>query len=243
MVHFDIITIFPQMFVSPLGESILKKAQLQGLIKINIHNLRDYTTDKHHTTDDTPYGGGAGMVMKVEPIVAAIENLKSQHNARTILMTPQGEPFAQKTAERLSIYSQLVLVCGRYEGVDERVQSFVDEQLSIGDYILTGGELAAMVIIDAVSRLIPGVVGESVSVAEDSISCSLLKYPEYTRPRMFRGLKVPEVLLSGDHKKISRWRRAEALKKTFHRRPDLLQQASLTDEDKNLVETLKRHGD
>jgi tRNA (guanine37-N1)-methyltransferase len=243
MIQFDIITIFPQMFVSPFGESILQKAQSRDLIKIVIHNVRDYTSDKHLTTDDTPYGGGAGMVMKVEPLVTAIEDVKSQHNARAILLTPQGALFTQKTAERLSTYSQLVLVCGRYEGMDERVQFFVDEELSIGDYILTGGEFAAMVIVDTVSRLIPGVVGERISVLEDSLSCSLLKYPQYTRPQNFRGLEVPDILLSGDHKKIIRWRRAEALKKTFHRRPDLLQHASLNGEDEKFLHELKKQGD
>jgi tRNA (guanine37-N1)-methyltransferase len=243
MIQFDILTIFPQMLVSPLGESILKKAQLRGLIKIVVHNLREYTSDKHLTTDDTPYGGGAGMVMKVEPIVEALEHVKSQSTVRAILMSPQGELFTQQTAERLSAYEQVILVCGRYEGVDERVQFFIDEELSIGDYIITGGELAAMVIVDTVARLIPDVVGERASVLEDSISSSLLKYPQYTRPRNFRGLEVPDTLLSGDHEKIAQWRRVEALKKTLHRRPDLLQRAGLTEDDKKILAKLTKYGD
>ena len=236
MIHFDIITLFPQMFISPLGESILKRAQQNGLIKIGIHQLRDHTDDKHHVTDDTPYGGGAGMVMKVEPIVKSIEQLKRPGQTRVILMSPQGAMFSQGAAERLSACAHLILVCGRYEGVDERIQFFIDEELSIGDYILTGGELASLVIIDAVSRLVPGVVGEPTSVVEDTFSGSLLKYPQYTKPRSFRGLEVPPVLLGGDHQKIYRWRRAEALKKTRHKRPDLLRQASLTEEDKKVLQ-------
>jgi tRNA (guanine37-N1)-methyltransferase len=236
MIHFDVITLFPQMFISPLGESILKRAQQNGLIKIGIHQLRDHTDDKHHVTDDTPYGGGAGMVMKVEPIVKSIEQLKRPGQTRVILMSPQGAMFSQGAAERLSACAHLILVCGRYEGVDERIQFFIDEELSIGDYILTGGELASLVIIDAVSRLVPGVVGEPTSVEEDTFSGSLLKYPQYTKPRSFRGLEVPPVLLGGDHQKIYRWRRAEALKKTWHKRPDLLRQASLTEEDKKLLQ-------
>jgi tRNA (guanine37-N1)-methyltransferase len=235
MIEFDIISLFPQMLTSPLGESILKRAQQNGLIDIRVHQLRDYTDDKHHVTDDTPYGGGAGMVMKVEPIVKAIEDLKRPGETRVILMSPQGEMFSQEVAQRLSAFDHLVLICGRYEGVDERVQFFIDEELSIGDYILTGGELAALVIIDAVSRLVPGVVGEPASVVEDTFSGSLLKYPQYTKPRSFCGLEVPPVLLGGDHQKIYAWRRAEALKKTRQKRPDLLQRAALTEADKKIL--------
>jgi tRNA (guanine37-N1)-methyltransferase len=176
------------------------------------------------------------MVMKVEPIVKSIEQLKRPGQTRVILMSPQGAMFSQGAAERLSACAHLILVCGRYEGVDERIQFFIDEELSIGDYILTGGELASLVIIDAVSRLVPGVVGEPTSVVEDTFSGSLLKYPQYTKPRSFRGLEVPPVLLGGDHQKIYRWRRAEALKKTWHKRPDLLRQVSLTEEDKKLLQ-------
>jgi len=235
MIEFDIITLFPQMFISPLGESILKRAQLNGLIRINVRQLRDYTDDKHHVTDDTPYGGGAGMVMKVGPIVKAIEDLKRPAQTRVILMSPQGGMFSQGVAQRLSACTHLVLICGRYEGVDERVQFFIDEELSIGDYILTGGEFAALVIIDAVSRLVPGVVGEPASVEEETFSGSLLKYPQYTKPRSFCGLEVPPVLLGGDHQKINAWRRAEALKKTRQKRPDLLQRAALTEADTKLL--------
>ncbi len=240
MIHFDIITLFPQMFVSPFGESIIKRAQHNGLLQIEVHSLRDYTEDKHHITDDAPFGGGPGMVMKIEPIVKGIEHLKKPGETRVILMTPQGALFTQETAERLSTCSHLILICGRYEGVDERIQFFVDEEISIGDYILTGGELAAMVMVDAVARLIPGVVGERDSVLEDTFAGSLLKYPQYTRPRNFSGLDVPEVLLSGDHEKIMKWRRTEALKKTLGKRPDLLARAPLSDEDKHSVEELKK---
>jgi tRNA (guanine37-N1)-methyltransferase len=236
MILFDVITLFPQIVASPLGESILKRAQLAGLIKIDVHNLRSYAEDRHQVTDDSPFGGGAGMVMKVEPIAKAIEQLKQPAGTRVILMSPQGVLFSQKVAERLSTCDHLILVCGRYEGVDERVQFFIDEELSIGDYILTGGELAALVVIDAVSRFVPGVVGEQTSVLEDTFSCSLLKYPQYTRPRSFRSLAVPEVLLSGDHEKIRRWRRLEALKKTAQKRPDLLEAAMLTEEDQRLLQ-------
>lgn len=236
MIHFDIITLFPQIFVSPLGESILKRAQCAELIKITIHDVRSYAEGRHQVTDDAPFGGGAGMVMKVEPIVKAIEQLKQPKGSRVILMSPQGTLFNQKIAEKLSAWSHLILICGRYEGVDERLQFFIDEELSIGDYILTGGELPALVVIDAVSRLVPGVIGEPLSVIEDTFSCSLLKYPQYTRPRSFRGLEVPEILLSGDHEKIRKWRRLQALKKTFQKRPDLIRMANLSEEDKQLLQ-------
>jgi tRNA (guanine37-N1)-methyltransferase len=235
MIRFDVITLFPQIVVSPLGESILKRAQLAGLIKVDIHNLRSYAEGRHQVTDDTPFGGGAGMVMKVEPIAKAVEQLKQTAGTRVILMSPQGALFNHTIAERLSSCSHIILICGRYEGVDERVQFFIDEELSIGDYILTGGELAALVVIDAVSRFVPGVVGEPSSVLEDTFSCSLLKYPQYTKPRSFRDLDVPEILLSGDHEKIRKWRRVEALKKTAQKRPDLLEAATLTEEDKRLL--------
>ena len=238
MIRFDVITLFPQIVVSPLGESILKRAQLAGLIKIDIHNLRNYAEGRHQVTDDTPFGGGAGMVMKVEPIAKAVEQLKQPAGTRVILMSPQGALFNHTIAERLSSCDHIILICGRYEGVDERVQFFIDEELSIGDYILTGGELAALVVIDAVSRFVPGVVGEPSSVFEDTFSCSLLKYPQYTKPRSFRELDVPEILLSGDHEKIRKWRRMEALKKTAQKRPDLLDAATLTEEDKNILQKI-----
>lgn len=241
MVQFDIITLFPRIFDSALQESIVKRAQQNGLIQINIHNLRDYTSDKHHTADDCPYGGGAGMVMKVEPIVKAIEDIKIRAEAaRTILLSPQGKILNQEVSQRLSICKQILLVCGRYEGVDERVHAFVDEEISIGDYILTGGEFAALVVIDSVARLVPGVVGDSASVNEDTFSNGLLKYPQYTRPENFQGMEVPEVLISGNHAKIRMWRKTEALKKTLQRRPDLLAKAALSDEDIKLLHNIQK---
>jgi tRNA (guanine37-N1)-methyltransferase len=237
---FDILTLFPNMFSSPLRESILGKAIEKGLIEIRTINIRDFTSDKHQVVDDTPYGGGQGMVMKVEPIARAIESVKAQNpSAWTVYLTPQGKPLHQDLARRLSTQPHLILLCGRYEGVDERVrESFVDEEISIGDYVLTGGELAAMVVIDAVSRFIPGVLGSDRSAEEDSFYNSLLEYPQYTRPPNFRGVCVPEVLLSGNHSAISVWRRKEALRRTSLRRPDLLAKAELTEEDKKLLEEI-----
>ncbi len=236
---FDILTLFPNMFSSPLRESILGKAVEKELIQIQTINIRDFTVDKHQVVDDAPYGGGQGMVMKVEPIARAIESVKSQYpSAWTIYLTPQGKPFDQDSARRLSTQPHLVLLCGRYEGVDERAREFIDEEISIGDYVLTGGELAAMVLIDAVSRFIPGVLGSDRSAEEDSFFNSLLEYPQYTRPFDFRGRRVPEVLLSGNHSAISLWRRREAIKRTSLRRPDLLAKANLTGEDKRLLEEL-----
>jgi len=236
---FDILTLFPNMFSSPLQESILGRAVEKGLIQIQTINIRDFTLDKHQVVDDAPYGGGQGMVMKVEPIARAIESVKSRYpSARTIYLTPQGNPFGQDLARRLSTWPHLVLLCGRYEGVDERAREFIDEEISIGDYVLTGGELAAMVLIDAVSRFIPGVLGSDRSAGEDSFFNSLLEYPQYTRPVDFRGRRVPEVLLSGNHSAISLWRRREAIKRTSLRRPDLLAKANLSGEDKTLLEEL-----
>jgi tRNA (guanine37-N1)-methyltransferase len=214
MLDFTVITLFPPMFESPLGHSILKKAQEKGLISVRLVDPRDYTVDKHRTADDAPYGGGQGMVMKPEPLVAAIEDVKKNlKHPRVILLIPQGKLFDQAEAERLSHEQELVLVCGRYEGVDERVKSFVDEELSVGDYTLSGGELPAMVVIDAVARLIPGVLGNVKSPEEESFSDGLLEYPQYTRPEEFRGMKVPDVLLSGDHERIQKWRREMSLDK------------------------------
>ena len=239
MIRFDIITLFPRMFDSPLQESLLKKAQERGLIEIVVHDLRTWTEDRHRTADDTAYGGGVGMVMKVGPIVRAIESIrKNSETSRAVLLTPQGKPFSQDVAGEFSSYTQLVFVCGRYEGVDERVLSFVDDEVSIGDFILSGGEIAAMVVIDAVSRLVPGVVGDEASVREDTFSNGLLKYPQYTRPPSFRDLDVPEVLMSGDHEKIRRWRRQETLKKTLQRRPDLLEKAGLSDKDATFLKSI-----
>jgi tRNA (guanine37-N1)-methyltransferase len=223
MLNFTVITLFPQMLASPLGHSILKKAQEKGLISFRLVDVRDYTTDRHHVTDDYPYGGGQGMVMKPEPLVAAIEDARGKSSqARVILLSPQGRVFRQQDAARLAQEKELVLICGRYEGVDERVKAFVDEELSIGDYTLSGGEPAANVVIDAVARLIPGVLGNESSAADESFSNGLLEYPQYTRPEDFRGMKVPEVLLSGDHERVKRWRREMSLRLTRARRPDLL---------------------
>jgi len=234
----DILTLFPNMFSSPLRESILGRAVEKGLLLIQTINIRDFALDKHQVVDDAPYGGGQGMVMKVEPIARAIESVKAQNpSARIIYLTPQGKPFDQDLARRLSGQSHLILLCGRYEGVDERVRElFIDEEISIGDYVLTGGELAAMVLIDAVSRFIPGVLGSDRSAEEDSFFNSLLEYPQYTRPVEFKGCRVPEVLLSGNHSAISLWRKREAIRRTSLRRPDLLAKASLTEEEKSLSE-------
>ncbi len=225
MIRFDILSVFPGMFASPLAESLIGKARDKGLVDIRLHDIRDYATDRHRMTDDAPYGGGGGMVMKVEPIDRALAAiLPDRSEGLVILMTPQGEPFTQRRAEELASRPRLVLLCGHYEGVDERVRErLVDRELSIGDYVLTGGELAAMVVVDAVSRLIPGVLGNDASAAEDSFSTGILEYPHYTRPATYRGWPVPEVLLSGNHAEIEAWRRTEALKRTLARRPDLLE--------------------
>lgn len=237
---FDILTLFPEMFLSPLKESIIGKACEEGVITVNLTNIRDYAEGRHRVTDDYPYGGGKGMIMKPEPIIRGIKAIRSRHpEAWVILMTPQGNPLRQEVAKRLAHVSRIVLVCGRYEGVDERVRDVVDEEISIGDYVLTGGEPAALVVIDAVSRLIPGVLGDKGSSEEDSFSQGLLEYPQYTRPREFEGRKVPEVLLSGDHQTIEQWRRRESLRRTCERRPDLLTDAELSKEDQAFCDELK----
>ena len=237
---FDILTLFPNMFSSPFQESIVGRAVDKGLVQIRAINIRDFASDKHQVVDDTPYGGGQGMVMKAEPIARAIESVKSQDpTAWTIYLTPQGQPFNQSMAQDLSSRSHLILLCGRYEGIDERVRElFLNQEISIGDYVLTGGELAAMVLIEAISRLLPGVLGSDRSAQEDSFFQSLLEYPQYTRPSNFRGMEVPEVLLSGNHAAIERWRKREALRRTMDRRPDLLAKASLSSEDKKLLEEI-----
>ena len=229
MLTFTVITIFPQMFASSLGHSILKRAQEKNLVKINLIDLRDYTTDKHHMTDDYPYGGGQGMVMKPEPLVAAIEAARNKNpKARIVLLAPQGQVFRQSGAQRLAGEDEIVLLCGRYEGIDERVKAFVDEEISVGDYTLSGGEPAANIVIDAVTRLIPGVLGNENSTADESFSDGLLEYPQYTRPEEFRGMKVPEVLLSGDHQRVKDWRREQSLAITGKHRPDLMKAVNLT---------------
>jgi tRNA (guanine37-N1)-methyltransferase len=233
----DILTLFPAMFTGPLTESILKRAVDQGLVEIRRHNIRDYAFDRHHTTDDAPYGGGAGMVMKVEPLTACLESVRLDNpRGKVILTTPRGKQFTQRMAEELAREEGLIIICGRYEGVDERVRElFAADEISLGDFVLTGGEIAAMAIADAVTRLIPGVLGSAESAAEDSFSDGLLEYPHYTRPPEFRGLSVPEVLLSGNHKEIDRWRRCQSLHRTLRERPDLLANACLTDADRRYL--------
>ncbi|ACK42808.1 MULTISPECIES: tRNA (guanosine(37)-N1)-methyltransferase TrmD [Dictyoglomus] len=239
MLRIDIVTIFPEMFKGPFDVSILKKAQDKGLVEIKVYNLRDFTEDKHRTVDDYPYGGGSGMVMKPEPIFKAVRSLKKE-DSEVILLSPSGDLFNQKIAEELSKKNHLILICGRYEGVDERVKSIITREISIGDYVLTGGEIPAMVIVDAVVRLVPGVLGDPDSLREESFQWGILEYPQYTHPRDFEGMKVPDILLSGNHERIRRWRRKEALKKTFLKRPDLLEKTSLTQEDLELLEEIKK---
>ena len=231
--QFHIITIFPEWFTSPLSTGLLQKAQDKAILSFRVHNLRDYAPGKHRSTDDTPYGGGWGMVMTPEPLVNALEAVSTPlNNPRRIFLSPQGRPLSQTKTAELTAYEALVLVCGRYEGVDERVLAFVDEEISIGDYIVSGGEVAALVLIDAVARLIPGVVGRKESTEDESFSTGLLEYPQYTRPEEFRGLSVPDVLLSGHHADITRWRRRQSLIRTRTRRPDLLKKADLSPEER-----------
>jgi tRNA (guanine37-N1)-methyltransferase len=239
----DVLTLFPEMLRSPLEHSILKRAQEAGLLAVRLIDIREYTSDRHRTADDTPYGGGAGMVMKPDPIFRAVERVMGDAPegedggpTRIILMTPQGEPFTQAKARELAQEEHLVLLCGRYEGVDERVREhLVTDELSIGDYVLTGGELAALVVVDAVARLVPGVLGDEESPLHDSFTDDLLEHPHYTRPADFRGWTVPEVLLSGDHGAIERWRRRQSLLRTLARRPDLFRQHRLSEEDLTLL--------
>ncbi len=238
----DVITIFPDFFSSPLDCSILSRAQQSGAVTIAIHDLRNYATDKHRVVDDYPYGGGAGMVMKPEPLVRAVDDLLSavSPDCPVILLTPQGQQFDQAKAEELARQDRLILLCGHYEGVDERVrQSVVTDELSIGDYILTGGEPAALVVIDAVARLLPDVLGNPASIDSESFAGGLLEHPHYTRPAQWRGMSVPEVLLSGHHQKIRRWRHKEALRRTRKRRPELLEQLELTEQIRELLSEIE----
>lgn len=238
MMKFTVLTLFPEMF-APVQESILKRAQEHERIKIKLINFRDYAMSKHKNVDDVPYGGGAGMVLKPEPLYAAIRDLPpALGQRRIILLTPQGQVFNQKRAQKWSSFDELVFICGHYEGFDERIRYLADEEVSIGDFVLTGGELAAMVMIDAVARLLPGVLGESASFEEDSHSTGLLEYPQYTRPPVFEGMEVPEVLLSGHHARIEAWRRKESLRRTFLKRPDLVQNVAFLPEDYPLLEEL-----
>jgi tRNA (guanine37-N1)-methyltransferase len=231
----DIITIFPRVVDAALSEGVIGRARAAGTVDVRVRDLRDYTDDRHRTVDDVPFGGGPGMVMKAEPLFRAIEAIRAERGepGAVILMTPQGRPFTQRDAERLSRLSRLVLICGRYEGVDERVaETLVTEEISIGDYVLTGGELPALVVVDAVVRLVPGVVGDAASVETDSFTEGLLDHPQYTRPAVWRGRQVPEVLVSGHHREIARWRRHERVRRTRDRRPDLLAGAALTAEER-----------
>jgi tRNA (guanine37-N1)-methyltransferase len=249
-ISFDIFTLFPGMFHGPLDESILKRAQEDGALSVRLHDIRQYATDKHHVTDEPPYGGGGGMVMKAEPIFNAVEAVLgpaseagglAEDDTPIVLLTPQGRLFSQEIAQQLSRCRRIALICGRYEGVDERVrQHLATDELSIGDYVLTGGELAAMVIVDAVTRLLPGVLGDPSATVKDSHARGLLEGPHYTRPRVFRGWEVPDVLLSGDHAAVARWRREQALRRTLERRPDLLTEADISSKDE---ETLARLGE
>ena len=240
--RFDIVTIFPRMIGAGVAEGVINRGIEQGLLDIAVHDLRDYTTDRHRSVDDVPYGGGPGMVMKPEPLVKAVEDIRARRGTpdAVVLLTPQGRRFTQREAERLSGLSHVVLLCGRYEGMDERVRELVaTEELSIGDYVLSGGELAALVIVDAVSRLVSGVVGDEQSVEEDSFSRGLLDYPHYTRPAEFGGLKVPDVLLSGHHAEVRRWRKKQALARTLARRPELIDEAALDEDERALLNELR----
>ncbi len=238
--HFDIFTLFPEMFSGPFSESILKRAQERGLLSIALHNIRDATTDKHHVVDDYPYGGGAGMVMKPDPIFASVEAV--YQSGPIILLTPQGRLFTQQVARDLAQMERITLICGHYEGIDERVrQHLVTDELSIGDFVLTGGELAAMMVVDATSRLLPGVLNGEESTLEESHSAGLLEYPHYTRPPDFRGWGVPDVLLSGNHAEIAKWRRKESIRRTRERRPDLFEKLDLSSkQDVKLLRELEQ---
>jgi tRNA (guanine37-N1)-methyltransferase len=242
-VKIDIVTIFPKMVAGPLAEGIVGRAIERGLLDVQVHDLRDHTTDRHRVVDDMPFGGGPGMVLKAEPLFAAVEHIRAERGApaAVILTSPDGRRFTHADAVRLSALGHIVVLCGRYEGVDERVrENLSTEAISIGDYVLSGGELPALVIADAVARLVPGVVGDGESVARDSFARGLLDYPQYTRPAEYRGMGVPPVLLSGHHRDIERWRRREALARTLERRPDLLADAVLDPEDRALLLELQR---
>jgi len=238
--RFDVFTLFPEVFSPYLDASILLRARQNGLLEVHIHDIRDWTTDKHHITDDAPYGGGGGMVMKPEPIFAAIEGvLGIPPICPVILLTPQGSVFNQRIAQELSAAPHLALLCGRYEGIDERVREhLVTDEISIGDYVLTGGELPALILMDAITRLIPGALGDPDGAQDDSHASGLLEYPHYTRPPVFRGWPVPEVLLSGHHAQIMRWRRQQSLLRTWRHRPDLLEKSDLSEEDREFLAKL-----
>lgn len=249
MVRFDVLTLFPGMFAPVLAQSMLKRGQEKGLLVVRVHNLRDFTSDRHKVVDDTPYGGGAGMVMKAEPILQAVAAVRSEAQSqgeeiRLLFPTPQGRPLTQSYAQELATESRrMVILCGHYEGVDERVRlALAPEEISLGDYVLTGGELPALVLIDATTRLVPGVLGDPSSAVDESFSDSLLEYPQYTRPAEIEGITVPEVLLSGHHEAIRLWRRKQALRSTYLRRPDLLRDRMFTKEDRQLLNELMNEG-
>jgi len=238
----DVLTLFPRMFEGPLGESIIGKAREKGLLEINVSNFRDYSDNKHQTVDDYPYGGGAGMLLKVQPVydnIKAIEAAAPETKKRVILLDPAGKPFDQKMAEEFSTEEHLVFICGHYEGYDERIRSLVTDEVSLGDYVLTGGELGAMVMIDATVRLLPEVLGNQTSAQNDSHSTGLLEHPQYTRPAAFKGMKVPEVLMNGNHKLIEQWQLKESLRRTFQRRPDMLENYPLTAEMQKLLKEIE----
>ena len=242
---FDIVTIFPVMIEAGLAEGVVSRGVERGLLDVRVHDLRRWTTDRHRTVDDVPYGGGPGMVMKAEPLMRAVEDIRATRGVpdSVVLLSPQGRTFTQAQAERLTRFDHIVLLCGRYEGMDERVRDVVaTEEISIGDYVLSGGELPALVIVDAVARLVPGVVGDAGSVAAESFARGLLDYPHFTRPAEFRGWTVPEVLISGHHARIEHWRRREALRRTLRHRPDLLADAALDDDERRLVRELSEEG-
>jgi tRNA (guanine37-N1)-methyltransferase len=243
--QFDIVSIFPGMLRAPLAEGVVGRAISRGLLDVGIHDLRDFTTDRHKVVDDMPFGGGPGMVMKPEPFFAAVEYIRSHRGEpdAIVLTSPDGDRFSHKDATRLAGLSRVVFLCGRYEGVDERVRAHLaTEALSIGDYVLSGGELPALVMLDAIARLVPGVVGDDESVARDTFASGLLDYPQYTRPAVFQGLEVPGVLLSGNHGAIARWRRQEALARTLERRPEMLDEAALDDADRVILGRLMGKG-
>jgi tRNA (guanine37-N1)-methyltransferase len=238
--QFEIFTLFPEVFPSYLNSSILKRAQENGHLGVNVHNIRDWTHDKHHVTDDNPYGGGGGMIMKPEPVFEAVEDIVgSPPDCPIILLTPQGRLFTQDVANELAAHPRLALLCGRYEGLDERIRThLVTDEISIGDYVLTGGELPALILVDALTRLIPGVLGDENGAANDSHASGLLEGPHYTRPAEFRGWEVPDVLRSGDHGKVAQWRREEALRRTYQRRPEMLEKIELSKKDREFLKKL-----
>lgn len=239
MLTFHVITLFPELIATYCSTSIIGRGVEGGRISVTTHNPRDFCTDKYRKVDDTPYGGGAGMVLKPEPFFAAFESIERASPGPTLLMTPQGYPFKQALAESLSEQTEITIICGHYEGFDERIRTLATHELTIGDFVLTGGELAALAVIDAVGRLVPGVVGKSISLAHESFVDDLLEGPQYTKPAEFRGLSVPEILRSGNHQEVAKWRRQEALRRTFERRPDLLKDADLSSDDQVFIDSLR----